>query len=464
MGWTLSLLVFSILTLWIGWRASHGINTLKSFLVSDQNFGKFALFSTIVASFVGGGVVIGTAEKAFQFGIGHTIGLLGFALQIFLTGWWLAPRMNRFRHMLTLGEVIHQYYGKVPQVLTGVLWLSFCIGILTAQMSAMGNLITSLMGYDRPISILLSASIVIFYCYLGGVRAVIATDVLQFVLLSVTLGMLTLFGIHYVGGWEVFLAKIPASHLSPTAHLSLTELLMLFGSFLLGDALIPPVFQRLIIGKNQDVVRKAYIWSGWFIIPLCFLALSHGLIARAINPNLATHDITATLFQTTLPLPLAILALMGFMAVIMSSADSYLNAAAGVLVNDVISPIKKISQEGGLELAKWTTIGLGLVSIYFAIVVQDILDILLTTYQFWGPTLVIPLLGILSNKALTKAGFYASVISGGLVVILWNTWDLESTTHISTLIAGIGANFMVYSGCYMIQKYSLLTRMAQSRG
>ncbi|MGD9591405.1 MAG: sodium:solute symporter [Candidatus Berkiella sp.] len=451
MIWGVSISLFSLFIVWVGWRASRGIEDIRQYLVSHQNFSSLALFSTIVASFVGAGVVMGTAEKSFQFGIGHTIGLLGFGLQLFLTGWWVAPRMQRFRHMLTLGDVIGKYYGKVPQILSGVLWLSFCIGILTAQMSAMGNLITSMLGYDRTLSILMSASIVIFYCYVGGIRAVVATDVIQFFVLFAAIILVAVCGVHYVGGWEALISSVPATHLQPTSHLSGWELAFLFGSFLLGDALIPPVFQRLLMGQNQKATQKAFMMSSFLLVPICALAFVHGLVAYAIDPMMPKEEITATLFQTALALPLAIIAVLGFISVIMSSADSYLNAAAGAFVNDVVVPLYGDNLDGKqvLNMAKAITVVLGCCSMFFAIAVQDIMDILLKTYQFWGPTLVIPLLGIISDKTLPRWGFYTSVLTGGLIVVLWNTFDLQELTQVSALIAGILGNAAVYFGIYM---------------
>jgi solute:Na+ symporter, SSS family len=182
--------------------------------------------------------------------------------------------------------------------------------------------------------------------------------------------------------------------------------------------------------------------------------MSHGLIALAIDPNIPKEQITTFLFQRTLPFPIAIVALLGFIAVIMSSADSYLNAAAGALVNDLALPLGiPLSQKQTLSLAKWTTLALGGISMYFAIAVQDILDILLKTYQFWGPTLVVPLIAILANKPLPLWGFWSSVLSGGLTVVVWNQFDLESSTHLSALIAGLVVNVSVYSMSYLSLKY-----------
>ena len=230
----LSFIVFCMLTLWVAWKASTNITSLRDYVLSHQRFGQLSLFATIVASFVGGGVVMGTAQKTFQFGIGHGLGLLGFGLQLILTGWWIAPRMGRFRKLISLGDLIARYYGKVPQILTGVFWLSFCVGILAAQMSAMGNLMTNLLGFDRTLCILVSAAVVVIYCYWGGIKAVVSIDHLQFVLLSIALFLVTIVGIYQLGGWQSLVNHVPTTHWSLTSHLTGWELTMIFFSFLLG--------------------------------------------------------------------------------------------------------------------------------------------------------------------------------------------------------------------------------------
>lgn len=445
---------FCLITLILALRASGSIQNLRHYLVGSQNFSSFTILCTITASFVGGGVVLGTAEKTFQYGIGHAIALLGFALQIFLTGWLIAPRMTRFRKMLSVGQLIGHFYGKHAQVITGLLWLSFCIGIITAQMSAMGSLLTVMIGLDRSICILISSTVVIAYCFFGGIRAIIATDVLQFTLLVTAIVSLCCFGVYKVGGIEALSQNLPENFLSPTYHLSWLDISVIFCSFLLGDALIPPVFQRLIMGKNSQIASKAYIRAGLLIIPICIFSGVYGLIAKVLFPNAIPHEITVALFQQFLPTPLAVVVMIGFMSVIMSSADSYLNAAAGSLLNDLILPYSPInfSQKTLLKYAKYCTLIIGACAMYFAMSVQDILDILLKTYEFWGPIMVVPLLFIIFKKQLPCIGFYASIVTGGSVVVVWNLFNLQATTHVSALVPGIVLNalvtYLLYLACW----------------
>ncbi|MGV2333197.1 MAG UNVERIFIED_CONTAM: hypothetical protein LVR18_03390 [Planctomycetaceae bacterium] len=85
-------------------------------LLAKNSFSNFTILSTIVASFVGGGTIIGVAEKSYMFGIGAAIGLMGFALQISLTG-VMAPRIiAKFKNVISVGDIIGLGYGKNARI------------------------------------------------------------------------------------------------------------------------------------------------------------------------------------------------------------------------------------------------------------------------------------------------------------------------------------------------------------
>ena len=172
-------------TIVTGIKASTKVNNIQSFAISRHYFGTFALTCTITASFVGGGLVIGTAEKAYSFGIAHAIAIMGFGLQLFLTAVLIAPRMEKFRDCISVGDMLERYYGKAAKVLAGVTWLLFCTGIIVAQTTAIGRVFSIFLNWDPRINAMLGVGIVTFYSYFGGIRSVVATDVLQFIIIVI---------------------------------------------------------------------------------------------------------------------------------------------------------------------------------------------------------------------------------------------------------------------------------------
>ncbi|GAB4282814.1 MAG: sodium:solute symporter [Opitutales bacterium] len=429
----------------VGLWAGRKVKDLRSFGLSKAYFSSFPLFATMVASFVGGGVIIGTAEKAFLSGIGYAVGLLGFSVQLMLTALFFAPRIARMNRVLSIGDIVKKYYGKHAQVLTGILWLSFCTGIIVAQMSALGKTLDLFLDWPYAWNVLLGAGVFILYSLLGGIRAVVITDVVQFVLLAVMIPLALILGVQVVGGVGSLWEGLPASYRVPLGHLHWLELAAIFFSFIVGDALIPPVVQRLLMARDSHQALRITFWGGWMTIPLILSGAGLGLVAWALNPNLDPGQIIPYLFKAVLPVWLQGLAILGVLSVIMSSADSYLNAAAVVFVNDVVNPLlkKPLSDKLSLGLARGATMSLGLFAIIFAVTSRNILDILLHTYKFWGPTVVVPLAFCILGKRLPIWSFYASCFAGVLVVLLWDMLRLESTLYLSGLLPGIMANLSI---------------------
>lgn len=447
---TTSIAIFSLLfTFAVGIYASREIKNLYDYGLSKGTFSSWALMCTIVASFVGGGVIIGTAEKTFSLGIAPLIGLLGFPCQIILTGLLIAPRMDRFSHVLSIGDVLGEAYGQGAKLIAGVCWFLFCIGIVVAQMTALGRMLDVLLDLRSAWNLILGSGIVVLYCFLGGIRAVVTTDIIQFLILTASLPLALFLGIQHQGGWTALFAQLPPSHLALKAHYSLLEILMIFLSFLLGDALIPPVMQRILMSRDGRQAKHSMVLGGIVALPLCCIGAGMGFVAYSCDSTLASSQAVPFLLNTVLPPVMRGFAISGILAVITSSADSYLNSASLSFVNDIVKPLyrKPLGPKGELYFAKFTTLAMGMVAMIFSMRAHNVFDILLETYKFWGPTLVIPLGALVLNKPVTKPGFYLSIGTGALLVFLWDAYELQKATQVTSLIVGILGNFSVYLLC-----------------
>ncbi len=189
------------------------------------------------------------------------------------------------------------------------------------------------------------------------------------------------------------------------------------------------------------------------MVPLCLIGALIGLIAYAANPDIPASQAAAYTFQTVLPAGLSGLAIAALLATIMSSADSYLNSAAISFVSDIIKPLqqKERSDTELLSISRLTTVGIGAVAIMISFKAKNILDILLHTYKFWGPIILIPLAALIMGKVISKKGFYACCLSGAGTVFLWEATSLETVMGIDSLIPGVLINFVCFFMQYCLQ-------------
>lgn len=114
-------------------RYSTRSKSFEDFALARNSFGSFAILSTVVASFVGGGTIIGLAEKSFMNGVGTSVAFIGFAIQIFLTGYIIAPRLlTKYGSALSVGDIFAKGYGHNAKIVMGIGWFLFTFGIITA--------------------------------------------------------------------------------------------------------------------------------------------------------------------------------------------------------------------------------------------------------------------------------------------------------------------------------------------
>ncbi|MBN2592887.1 MAG: hypothetical protein JXA81_05210, partial [Sedimentisphaerales bacterium] len=294
--------------------------------------------------------------------------------------------------------------------------------------------------------ILIGCGIVISYSTVGGMRAVVLTDVVQFCVLAVGIPLTLIFGLMKLGGVSAIRAAVPVGHFSiPAEGMTIAAFLSLFLTFLLGETLVPPYVQRLFMAKDPTHTARGTMLSGIFSIPFFAITGAIGLLALVLdskmNPNLAMPSV----IRTVLPAGVRGFVIAGVISIVMSSADSFLNGAATCCINDVVKPLRKnpISKQIELLLAKLTNLLVGILAVIFALKIPSVLDILIYAYNFWAPIIVVPLAAVLLGVRVTKAGFMAGALAGAAGALIWN-YILKTPAGIEGLAIGVFCNVFFF--------------------
>ncbi|USE39199.1 sodium:solute symporter [Endozoicomonas sp. SCSIO W0465] len=434
------LLLPPFLFLLIGLYQLRSIHSFSSFALDRNAFGTLAIYCTILASGVGAGMIMGNAEKAYQGEWVYPLGSLGFSLQLWLTA-RLAPRIYQWRHCLSFGEILGRVYdGNDIRSISGTLWLIFCLGIVTAQVIAMQRVVNMLVpGWELPVALCLITS-VILYSSLGGVRSVVTTDIIQAILLLFALVALIVWGIWFLGGIESTYQQLQLKYVDSPVSGKTPALLVIFLGFLLGDALIPISVQRVTMARSHREASKALQLTAGVVLVITLFCGLIGVIANLLEPGQQSHQ-TFNILLSSQPFWLKLLTVAGLLAAVMSSCDSYLNTAAIAFSNDILPAFRShLTDRQRLILGRIATLVIGAGAILIALNVNDILDVLLSTFESWGPTLLPPLFVALFYSRLPKRNFYLPCISGIVCLFLWKWLAPESIGASGGLLAGTAGN------------------------
>ncbi|MHC4534170.1 MAG: sodium:solute symporter family protein [Planctomycetota bacterium] len=430
----------------VGLWSGKGMKSLQDFSVSHRSYTSFVIFATLSASFIGGGFSIGNAEKVYRLGIVNIVALWGFSLKEILVAKFIAPRMDSFPNVISAGDIMELGYGKPAKVITGFFSVFLCAGIVGAQVGAMGLIFKVFLGIEPIWGILIGCGIVIAYSTIGGMRAVVLTDVIQFCVLAIGLPAALLFGIVKLGGISAIREAVPASHFSvPADTMTFAAFLSLFLTFLLGETLVPPYVQRLLIGKDAAHTARGTMLSGIFSVPFFVITGAIGLVALTLDAKLDPNLAMPYVIRTVLPVGVRGVVIAGVISIVMSSADSFLNGAATSCINDIVKPLRiPLSERQELLLAKLTNCLVGVLAVIFAIKISSILDILIYAYNFWAPVILVPLAAVFLGVRVTRAGFFGGTIAGAAGVLIWNGL-LKSPMGISGLVIGVFCNLIAFT-------------------
>jgi SSS family solute:Na+ symporter len=435
--------------IWVGRR----IQDLQEYAVAGRAYRDFIVFATLAASFIGGGFSMGNAEKVFQIGIVNIVALWGFSLKEILVATCIAPRIGQFPGVISVGDIMEKNYGRFGKVTAGVFGVILCAGILGAQVGAIGYIFNLFLHLPIGIGILVGTGIVIIYATLGGMRSVVATDITQFLVLSTGIILALLLGLQATGGLDGLMAGVPENRFNLFGTIRPWKVLSLFLTFLLGETLVPPYVQRLFIGKSAHHTARGTLWSGLFSIPFFAITGTLGLVALALKPDLNPNLALPFVIQEVLPVGLRGFLIGGLMAVVMSSADSFLNSSAIAFSNDIVQPLRRrpLSPRASLRVARLATFITGALAIVFAIKIGSILDILIYAYKFWAPIIVVPLGATLLGMKASKSSFVIGAIAGIMGGLAWNIL-LQAPGGFDGLVVGVLANLLAFAVTNLVQR------------
>jgi iron complex outermembrane receptor protein len=295
----------------------------------------------------------------------------------------------------------------------------------------------------------------IFYIDRGGLRTVVLTDRVQFVLMYLGFIVMLAFLVARHGGLAFLERSLPDSHF--TWHGGNPPQAILVWYFIALSTLVDPAFwQRAYAARDPAVARRAVLWSVGFWILFDFLTTTTGMYARALLPTLERPVFAfPELAGVTLPPGALGLFYLAMIATVMSTIDSYGFIAAATVGRDLIWRLRReVTEE---RLPTYTRVGLWIAGAFAAALAlgkQSVIALWHDLGSITTPTLLLPVgLGLAGRACLPPAWTLAAMIVPLVVTLYWvgvealpakgaapaYPWSIEP------IYAGLAASLLVYT-------------------
>lgn len=455
--------VYFIAMIAVGLYFYYKNKSLEDYYVGSRSLGSWHIGLSVVATDVGGGFSIGLGGLGFLIGIAGSWMLFTGLIGAWITAVLLIPKVNELSHQqkwYTFPQLFSYFYDKRVALLAGIISAIGYIGFTSSQLLAGAKLASATFSeIDLQSALIIMGAIAVVYTAIGGLKAVIYTDTIQWIILMAGLIFIGIPVSYFkVGGIDAIRQTLSPNYLS-LLNIEWSQLINWLFTIVPIWFVGMTLYQRIYAAPNVKTAKKAWYIAGLFEWPLmAFMGVVLGLISRvAFENNLFdVHGFDSSssfdaemglpiLLNTILPVGLMGLMLSAYFSAILSTADSCLMAASGNVQTDILSKIwpQKLNNKSHLRLSQIITISIGIFAILLANYMTNVLDLMLYSYAFMVSGLFIPVLMALYTKKPNARAAFGAMISGGFTTIFLaeSGWDLP--LHLDANIFGISASLLL---------------------
>lgn len=402
------ILVFTALVFICGMSFSKAGKNMKAYFAAGGALPWWMSGLSLFMSFFSAGTFVVWGSVAYSSGwvavtIQWTMCIAGIII-----GFFIAPKWQKTK-AITAAEFITDRLGKSTQKTYTYLFLMISIFTTGAFLYPVAKIVEVSTGIPIATSVIFLGILILIYTAVGGLWAVIVTDVLQFIVLTAAVLIVVPLSFDKVGGLDGFIAKAPERFFEFTNLEYSWGFMVAFGLynlfFIAGNWAY--VQRYTSVSTPKDAKKVGWLFGGLYLIsPLIWMIPP--MIYKVLNPDLgALADEGAYLLMCKEVLPIGMLGLMlgGMVFATSSSVNTTLNISAGVLANDIYKSLKpKSSDKELVRVGKTATIALGVLTIIIALLVPylgGIVEVVMSLAALTGGAMFLPPLWALFSKFQT---------------------------------------------------------------
>ena len=453
----ITIILFSIGVLITGVSFSKTGKDMKSFFSGGGNVPWGMSGLSLFMGFFSAGTFVVWGSIAYSYGMVSIIIQLTMAVAGYAVGTWIAPRWHR-THSLTAAEYITGRLGVKTQKTYTYIFLAVSVFTTGSFLYPVAKIVEVTTGIPLTTAIFALGAFSMVYVALGGLRGVVVTDVLQFVILFAAVVIAVPLAFDKIGGVGTFFEKVPEGFFE-----------LFEGEYTPGFVIAFAIYNMFFLGGNWAYVQRYTSVkterdsrkTGWLfgvlytISPILWMLIP--MIYRVYNPSLSgLENEGAYLLMCKEAMPDGLLGLMlgGMIFATASSLNATLNISAGVVTNDIFKRMRPDASEKTLmNVARISTWGFGIMAIIIALLIRSmggIVNVVISVAALTGVPVYLPVIWSLFSKRQTARTILSATFISLTINLIFKfvtphfglaldrTWEMIVGTAVPViLLAGI---------------------------
>ncbi|MDF2966168.1 MAG: hypothetical protein K0Q51_1556 [Rickettsiaceae bacterium] len=460
-SWSLDLAIFIsflVINLIVGLAYSRNIKNIKEYAIGNRDFSTGTIAATLIATWISGSAFLTDIAEVYQDGLFYMVpGMLGDILSCMIICLFLAPRMGEFLGTLSVADAMGKLYGQKVRLVTSLSSTFNCIGKVAAQFKVSATILQLFFGISSFAATLVSCIIVIVYSTFGGIRAVTFTDLIQFFTFGTIIPIIALIIWGTFNDPYIVFETIASNPKFDWRQLLNYEHHKFWGSLTLAiyfiiPSLNPAIFQRIAMAKDTQQVSQSFFIATATRLGISIMFFWIGILLLSNNPNLKPDKLFNYIIDNYTYVGLKGCMAAGIMAMVMSTADSYINAASVNFSYDLRQSLGiKWPEKYNLQISYICSTFIGVLAFILAFHMKGLLSLFLMVSSFYLPIVTVPLLSAIFGFRSSAKSVLLGMAAGLVTVLIWRAYFLD--TGIDSVIPGTLGNLIVfYSSHYLLKQ------------
>ena len=425
----------------------------EGFYLGGRGMGPLVTAMSAEASDMSSWLLMGLPGVAYLSGVADASWTaIGLALGTYLNFLLVARRLRRYSVQLdaiTIPSFISKRYGEKKPVImciASLIILIFFVPYVASGLAAIGKLFNSLFGWNYMLAVVIGAVVIISYTSVGGFSAVATMDLIQSIIMTIALVVITSFGIYQAGGLDTVIenAQSLPGYLSFTHsydaatgmerpyHFMNAFSMIAWG---LGYFGMPHILVRFMaIRDEKELKLSRRIASVWVVISMA-VSVCIGMIGYSVTKAGGIPVLEGSASETVIvqiagllakfgifPAIIAGMILAGILAATMSTADSQLLAASSAFSENLLQDVFgiKLNEKQTMLVARLTVIVIAVIAVFLAADPNSsVFAIVSFAWAGFGATFGPAMLCALFWKGSNRQGILAGLCAGGVMVFVW---------------------------------------------
>jgi solute:Na+ symporter, SSS family len=415
--WTIilavSLSVYLLLLLGLGALASRrASDSAEEFLLAGRSLPMPMAVITLLATWFGAGVMLTVTDEVAVSGLAAaTMDPVGVGLCLFVAGWCLArPLWNM--GILTVCDFYARRFNVATEKLAAVILVPSYFGWIAVQFLALARLLELFFGLDLAWGVFLTMVAGTGYTMLGGLRAVVWTDIFQLGLVLIGVVWLAAMVVAEVG-WVETQVAVGNAIVWPAEWKEVVLLLDLLVVGCLGNLPAQDLVQRFLCVRSATAASRACYWAGAGYLMFGAFPIFMGVVAAQILPE-SQSQVVMGIARKLMSGPVMVVFLLAVVSAVLSTIDGAILSPASVLAQNLVpAPVRE--RFGTVTVNRWAVLLVALCSLATAYSGSSAYELLEEAYSLMLVGLLVPLLGGLWLPRRPPVAAMASMVVGTAV-------------------------------------------------